>query len=168
MKACQRQRRYTLIGLLFGVAAVVYPASLASQILARTDVVPTAIPLLGVDSPPAASAELDSLLQILERFDSDRVDELAARYDQRGNVEKRRLEKRFGVIEHRFRVNADPRGIFQCWVAAGHGEAVLVDALKEKGIEPGDAYQQRIEEAITESPEETYQWRALHPSDFHS
>ncbi|MCK5439595.1 MAG: hypothetical protein KAI97_06610, partial [Gemmatimonadetes bacterium] len=131
MKACQRQRRYTLIGLLFGVAAVVYPASLASQILARTDVVPTAIPLLGVDSPPAASAELDSLLQILERFDSDRVDELAARYDQRGNAEKRRLEKRFGVIEHRFRVNADPRGIFQCWVAAGHGEAVLVDALKE-------------------------------------
>jgi hypothetical protein len=130
MRACQRQR-YTLIGLLLGVAALVYPAGLVSQILARTDVGPTAIPLLGVDSPPAASAELDSLLQILERFDSGRVDELAARYDQRGNVEKRRLEKRFGVIEHRFRVNADPRGIFQRWVAAGYGEAVLVDTLKE-------------------------------------
>ena len=131
MRACHRQRRYTLIGLLLGVAALVHPAGLASQTLVRTDVGPTSIPLGGVDSPPAASAELDSLLQILDRFDSDRVDELVARYDQRGNAEKRRLEKRFGVIEHRFRVNADPRGIFQCWVAAGHGEPVLVDALKE-------------------------------------
>jgi hypothetical protein len=131
MRACRRQRRYTLIGLLFGVAAVVYPADLASQILAHTDVEPGPIPLLEVDSPPAASAELDSLLQILERFDSGRVDELVARYDQRGNAEKRRLEKRFGVIEHRFRVDADPRGIFQRWVAAGYREAVLVGALRE-------------------------------------
>jgi hypothetical protein len=109
----------------------VYPIGLASQTLARSNVRPTAIPLLGLGSPPAASAELDSLLQILERFDADRVDELVARYDQRGNAEKRSLEQRFGVIQHRFRVDADPRGIFQRWVAAGYGESILVDALKE-------------------------------------
>lgn len=131
MRVCLRQRRYTLIGLLLGVVALVYPIGLASQTLARSNVRPTAIPLLGLGSPPAASAELDSLLQILERFDADRVDELVARYDQRGNAEKRSLEQRFGVIQHRFRVDADPRGIFQRWVAAGYGESILVDALKE-------------------------------------
>ena len=32
-------------------------------------------------------------------------------------------------------------------------------AAKEQNIEPGDAYQNRIESAILESPEGTYQWR---------
>ncbi len=131
MRACPSQRRYTLIGLLLGVAAFVYPADSGAQALARSDVRPTAIPLFGLDSPPGASAELDSLLEILDRFDRERVDELVARYDQRGNAEKRRLEQRFGVIQHRFRVDADPRGIFRRWVAAGRTEPVLIDALKE-------------------------------------
>lgn len=131
MRAYLRQRRYTLIGLLLGVVAFVYPPDLGPQTLARSDVRPTAIPLLGLDSSAAASAELDSLLQILDRVDANRVDELVARYDQRGNAEKRRLEERFGVIQHRFRVDADPRGIFRRWVAGGFGETVLVEALKE-------------------------------------
>jgi hypothetical protein len=131
MRACLSHRRCTRIGLLLGVVAFVYPAGLVSQDLAHTKIRPATTPLIGVASRPAASAELDSLLQILDRFDADRVDELVARYDQRGDPEKRRLEERFGVIQHRFRVDADPRGIFQCWVAAGFGEAVLVEALKE-------------------------------------
>jgi hypothetical protein len=131
MRFSQRRSRYALIGLLLGVAALVHPAGLGGQVLARSDVQPTTFPRLGLDSPPAVSAELDSLLQILDRFDADRVDELVARYDQRGNAEKRRLEQRFGVIEHRFRVDADPRGIFRRWVAAGRGEPILIDALKE-------------------------------------
>jgi hypothetical protein len=131
MRAYLRQRRYTLIGLLLGVVAFVYPPDLGAQTLARSDVRPTAIPLLGLDSSAAASAELDSLLQVLDRVDANRVDELVARYDQRGNAEKRRLEERFGVIQHRFRVDADPRGIFRRWVAGGFGETVLVEALKE-------------------------------------
>lgn len=131
MRACLRQRSYPLIGLLMGVAAFVYPSDFGAQTLARGDVRPTAISMLGADSPPAVSAELDSLLQLLDRFDADRVDELVARYDQRGNAEKRSLEQRFGVIHHRFRVDADPRGIFRRWVAARRGEALLIDALKE-------------------------------------
>lgn len=131
MRACLCQRRYTLIGLLLGVVTFVHPAASRAQTLARSDVRPTAIPRLGLDSPPVASTELDSLLQILDRFDVDRAHELVARYDQRGNAEKRRLEQRFGVIQHRFRVDADPRGIFRRWVAAAREEPVLIDALKE-------------------------------------
>lgn len=74
---------------------------------------------------------LDSLQALLELYDRDRIGEIEARYDQNGNAGKRLLERRFGVIEHRFRVDADPRGIYRRWRDGARGEEDLVRALEE-------------------------------------
>jgi hypothetical protein len=74
---------------------------------------------------------LDSLQALLELYERDRIVEIEARYDQNGNAGKRLLERRFGVIEHRFRVDADPRGIYRRWRDGARGEEDLVRALEE-------------------------------------
>lgn len=64
---------------------------------------------------PAAEpdATLEELLARLDGFDRDHVEALEARYRSEGNEERRVLERRFGLIEHRFRVSADPREIYR-------------------------------------------------------
>lgn len=55
----------------------------------------------------------------LAGYDSTRAREIEARYERNGNAEKRLLERRFGVIEHRFRVDSDPSGILRRLGGAG-------------------------------------------------
>ncbi|MGH7572276.1 MAG: hypothetical protein ACREMK_10575 [Gemmatimonadota bacterium] len=67
----------------------------------------------------------DSLLALLDEQDPARLRELEAHYRDNADPEKRLLEKRFGLIEHRYRVDADPRGISRRWRAEGlEGEAL--------------------------------------------
>jgi hypothetical protein len=80
--------------------------------------------LVGIDSASAmqsieptedVQARLVDMRQALARFDRDQSRELELRYERSGNPEKRLLERRFGVIEHRFRVSADPHEILRRW-----------------------------------------------------
>jgi hypothetical protein len=79
---------------------------------------------------PAASQALgaappDTLVALLEAQDRARLRELEAHYRDNADPEKRLLEKRFGLFEHRYRVDADPRGIARGWRAQGlEGEAL--------------------------------------------
>jgi hypothetical protein len=82
-------------------------------------------PLVGNAAPAGPSvtlaptedvhARLDDVRQALARFDRNRARELESRYERSGDPEKRLLERRFGVIEHRFRVSADPYEILRRW-----------------------------------------------------
>jgi hypothetical protein len=84
-----------------------------------------------VETAPPANTRLAVLLPLLEGQDPARLEELEARYERNGNDEKRFLEEYFGVIEHRFRVDADPHGIYGRWREAGIATQGLALALEE-------------------------------------
>ncbi len=86
----------------------------------------TAVPVLGQDA-----AFADSLLALLEEQDPTRLREIEARYVERGDPEKRLIEERFGLIAHHYRVDADPRGIYRRYQAAGLEGRSLAAALEE-------------------------------------
>lgn len=76
-------------------------------------------------------ARVDGLLPLLEGHDPARLELLEARYERNGDAGKRFLEQYFGVIEHRYRVDADPRGIYRRWRNGGVASHSLVAALEE-------------------------------------
>ena len=85
--------------------------------------------------PPRDTAPLDSLLSVLDGFDRARLHELEVRYERSGNPEKRLLERRFGTIEHRYRVDADPRGIYRALKGDGPGTRSRGAVDPERAIE---------------------------------
>lgn len=82
-------------------------------------------------APGDPQARIAALLPLLERHDRDRLRALERRYDASGNTERRLLERTFGVIQHRYRVDADAREIFRRWEAADVTPGELVVALEE-------------------------------------
>lgn len=92
-------------------------------------------------------------------YDSNRAREIEARYERNGNAEKRILERQFGVIEHRFRVDADPFGIVRrlggqralAEVLAGQFSAYyFFDGVIRPNVFAPEAYLDRSESAIHE------------------
>lgn len=75
----------------------------------------------------------DSLLARLDAWEASRAAELEARFGENGDPEKRLLETRFGLLHHRYRVDADPHGI--------------VRRYREEGLE-GPALQAALEEVV--------------------
>jgi hypothetical protein len=76
----------------------------------------------------------DSLLARLDAWEASRRVELEARFGEKGDPEKRLLETRFGLFQHRYRVDADPHGI--------------VRRYREEGLE-GPALRAALEEVVT-------------------
>lgn len=73
----------------------------------------------------------DSLLARLETWETSRKAELEARFGKEGDPEKRLLEARFGLVQHRYRVDADPRGIIRRYREEGLEGPALETALEE-------------------------------------
>ena len=73
----------------------------------------------------------DSLLARLDAWEPARGAELEARFSDQGDPEKRLLEIRFGLLQHRYRVDADPRGIVRRYREEGLEGAALRTALAE-------------------------------------
>lgn len=73
----------------------------------------------------------DSLLARLEAWEASRGAELEARFGEEGDPEKRLLETRFGLFDHRYRVDADPRGIVRRYREEGLDGPALRAALEE-------------------------------------
>jgi hypothetical protein len=73
----------------------------------------------------------DSLLARLDAWESSRGAELEARFGEDGDPEKRLLEARFGLFHHRYRVDADPRGIVRRYREEGLEGPALHAALEE-------------------------------------
>lgn len=84
-----------------------------------------------VGKKPDPASRVDSLLALLHAQDPARLREIEARYVGRGDPEKRLIEERFGLIEHRYRVDADPRGIYRRYQDGGLVGAALERALDE-------------------------------------
>lgn len=62
-----------------------------------------------------AQGAADSLRRALDSYDRTRAEGLEALYGETGEGEKRLLERRFGLIEHRFRVSGAPVEILRAW-----------------------------------------------------
>lgn len=73
----------------------------------------------------------DSLRARLDAWEPARGAELEARFGEKGDPEKRLLELRFGLLHHRYRVDADPRGIVRRYREEGLEGAALQAALAE-------------------------------------
>jgi hypothetical protein len=73
----------------------------------------------------------DNLLARLDAWEPARGAELEARFGERGDREKRLLEIRFGLLHHRYRVDADPREIVRRYREEGLEGAALQAALAE-------------------------------------
>lgn len=89
---------------------------------------PMAVARAAAHSPAAA---VDSFVGLLESFDRDRARRIEAHYREAGNGEKRLVEKRFGLVEHRFRVSADPREIYRYWDPRRHATWIRAEVLRE-------------------------------------
>lgn len=85
----------------------------------------------GGDRTADPALHADSLLALLDLQDPERLRELEARYVDAGEPEKRLIEKRFGLIQHHYRVDADPRGIYRGYRAGGLEGRSLAGALEE-------------------------------------
>ncbi len=85
---------------------------------------PAVSQVLGVAGVVPSTTRTDSLVALLEAPDPAKLRELETHYRENADPEKRLLEKRFGLFEHHYRVDADPRGITRRWRAEGlEGEA---------------------------------------------
>lgn len=73
----------------------------------------------------------DSLLARLDAWEASRRAELETRFGEDGDPEKRLLETRFGLFHHRYRVDADPRGIVRRYREEGLDGPALEAALEE-------------------------------------
>lgn len=74
-----------------------------------------------------AQGASDSLRRALDSYDRARAERLEALYGETGEGEKRLLEQRFGLIEHRFRVSGAPAGIYRAWARQSEGDGVGAD-----------------------------------------
>lgn len=74
---------------------------------------------------------VDRLLGALASYDRSRAETIEDHYREAGNREKRLIEKRFGLVEHRFRVDADPREIYRYWDTGRHAAWVRAEVLRE-------------------------------------
>ncbi|HUP00161.1 MAG TPA: hypothetical protein VM737_01355 [Gemmatimonadota bacterium] len=115
-----------LAGARAGAGQALRPVALDARPALAPDLIDPSAPLAATGD----AMRLDSLRAMLDRYDQGRTLELEARYDRNGNAEKRLLERRFGVIEHRYRVDGDPRGILRALSGAGRG-GVEERALEE-------------------------------------
>jgi hypothetical protein len=104
-----------ILGILPAVLVGIDPVSAMQEIEPAARHADLAGPLVALGPTDDVDARLDDMRQALARFDRDRARELESRYERSGDPEKRLLERRFGVIEHRFRVNADPYEILRRW-----------------------------------------------------
>jgi hypothetical protein len=105
------------VAILLALLAGIGPAAAMQEVNAIAGSADVGRPSATREPIEDIHARLDDLRQTLARFDRNRQRELESRYEQSGDPEKRLLERRFGVIEHRFRVNADPYEILRRWEA---------------------------------------------------
>lgn len=110
-----------VLGVGCGVASAQEPAP-------RLERHPVTVARATATNPAAA---LDTFIDALESFDRARAEAIEEHYREAGNREKRLLEKRFGLVEHRFRVSADPRDIYAYWDTGRHAARVRAEVLRE-------------------------------------
>ena len=103
------------VAILLALIVGIDPAAAMQEINAIAGSVDLARLPVTLEPTEDIDARLDDARQALARHDRNRARELESRYEQSGNPEKRLIERRFGVIEHRFRVSADPYEILRRW-----------------------------------------------------
>ncbi len=79
----------------------------------------------------AGGQPADSLLARLDAWEASRGAQLEARFGEDGDPEKRLLEDRFGLFQHHYRVDADPREIVRRYREEGLEGRALQAALEE-------------------------------------
>lgn len=111
--------------LILGAGGGVASAQESAPTLERH---PIAVARATATNPATA---LDDFREVLDGFDRVRAEKIEQHYRETGNREKRLLEKRFGLVEHRFRVSADPRDIYAYWDTGRHAAWIRAEVLRE-------------------------------------
>lgn len=81
--------------------------------------------------PSGAVPAADQLRTSLDAYDTAQAEALERLYRENGDAEKRLLERRFGLIDHRFRVSASPAGIYGVWERSSEDPSIRLAALQE-------------------------------------